>query len=942
MATFFSNLQLCPSPTLEALRHESERNEKSSSSRDGSGGSVLQNCPFTGANESLLFSPPPEEKEKNESHLCATEYEHQLVPPECNGDKDHSFDRHGGFPDNPHLSEELGPNHAPTADLRTWQESTENKSEPNVDLGGVEQSLRPSSELLQESGTRSSPEKNDGFLVPATKSLLVPSPSGSRENEGASASPLAVTTHSAFNAAPQPEHLKNCLIDQHMGQQVAPTHCLHGLSQSGIHDLEKNTSVSSESVAGKDGDVFGSPDGAYDVGSVFQHSPSNTIAEMPKIICYPPLDGNELERSGLESWFGCGFMISQGISHSLGMPHPSVDGECDPHLYSTASQVYPSLPSPINDNKDHNPELLQSLRTHQLPTVQCDTAVAQSDKAKPPCINLQALLKRSQEYRRHQRMLRSKGKSCEVQKSGELTRAKTDEQSLPDNRSNELLHKSTEATNEGKHNEKESTFIPAEEIKHFWEKHKTTESQFLCNLTSSKSENAHVQEDGGNKEISTIPAETTIENDPVNVSQGVPVKPQQTSSSPHQHREGSRKYRMTRAATFSQSPVYWKSESTKSIRQSEASGLRKDADDNRFNKEQQVHEATFDHQAGSTPSLCTVNHMIVGEIPNHAPITSEHIDLIESSLCGLKAQILDLESTLINNLEDHSPTESDMHSDKQHVQLFQSDCAYLGDELSHSVTATDAKCLRRQLLKEMSSAEENPGPEPSNGHDDTLPIRREGPQVVTSGEHRLFQTLNTEETMLNLAYEEEPLPGKGVPHKAQQGQIPEAFQNISPETQVSSNFAHRSNRPEDENEATVGCQYCGQPSHLWLLQGSGSELGSKDHPRLENHLTPEKGGEFQGGVWRIKRRLLTRTKNETDRNSSDDGRGQGSALSGKTWTFTGQRCQKCGQKQCKYEVSCYFCVQGLIHIIKVEKNHQLKNQTLHTHRLGSRSRVEKL
>lgn len=885
LATFFSNL-LCQAPILEGLLHESESDESG-------GGSVLENSPSTGAKEMFLFSPPPEEKAK--SHLCSTEYEHQLVSPGSNHGKDHSFDRNGGFSGNPDLSAVLSTNRALTADLHTQQESTENESEPNVDLGGVEQSLRTFSELLQERGTRSSIEKDDAFLVPVTESLLVPSPSGSKENERASAPPLAVTTHRAFYAEPQPELQKTC-------QQVSPTNCLHTLShQSAIHDLE-NTSVSSGSVAGKDRPMFGFPDGAHDVGSVFQHSPSNTIAKMPKIICYPPLDGDELERSGLEPWFGYGFIISKGISHSLGMVEPSVDGECDPQLYSTSSNVHPSLPSAINYSKDHNPELLQSLRTHQLATIQRDTAVTQSDKAKPQCINLQALLKRSQEYRRHQQMLRSKGKTREVQeKTRELTRARTDEK-----KNNELLHRRNETTKEGKAN-----FIPAEETQTFWEKYKMTESQFLCDLTSSKSENSYAQGDGSDEEISKIQEETSIENVPVNISQKVLVKPKQSSSSPQQHRKGSRKYRMTRAATFSQSPVSWKS--AKSIRQNEDSGLRKDADDNRFNKEQQVHKATS--EAGSTPSFSTVNHLIVGEIPNRPATSSEHIDLIESSLCGLKAQILDLESTLLENLEDHSSTEAGMHSDEQHVQVFQSDCAHLWDGLSHGVTNIDAKCPRRQLLKEMSSAEENPGPEPSEGRDDPLPIRRKGPQGVKSGEQGLVQTLNSEEEMLNVAYEEEQLTCKDVPHEAQQDQILEVFQNISPETEVSSDFSVFAHQPGEENEASVGCQDCSQPSDLWFLQGPGSELASEGRPSLENHLTPERGDEFQGGFWRIKRRLLTHTETETDRNSSDDGGGQGSALrrppSGKTWTFTTHACQKCGQKQCKCEVSC------LINIIKV-------------------------
>lgn len=367
---------------------------------------------------------------------------------------------------------------------------------------------------------------------------------------------------------------------------------------------------------------------------------------------------------------------------------------------------------------------------------------------------------------------------------------------------------------------------------------------------------------------------------------------------------------MTRAATFSQSPGFWNSESSGSIRQCEDSGPRRDADDDRFNREHQVNGATLD-QAGSSPRLCAGSHVIVGELPNHPTTSSEHIDLIESSLWDLKAQILDLESTLgaPESLEDSSQTESDVHSDQQHVQVFQSDCAYSGDGLSHSVTSTDAKGLR-QLLKDMDSEGEEPRPEPSHGRDDApLLIRRRAPQVVESGEHGLIQTLNTEEAILNVVHEEEPLTGEGVPHEAQQNRIPEASQNISPEKEVSwkfSEISHPNSQPEEENKAAAACPSCGQPPEQWLPQGSGSQLASKGHPGLENHLTPERGDEFQGGFWRLKGKLLTHTKKEADANSCDGGRGQESALTRSlrdtTWTLMGQGCQKCGQKQCKYEV----------------------------------------
>lgn len=637
--------------------------------------------------------------------------------------------------------------------------------------------------------------------------LLVPSPSGGKkEKDGASAPPLTVTPRSAFFAAPQPEHQKSCLINQHTGQQVTPT---HGLSiQPSIHDLEKPTGVSCGSVAGKDGRLFGPPDGAYDAGSVFQHSPSNTVAKMPKIICYPPLDGDELEGSGLESWFGRGFIISQGVSHSLGTPDASADEDGGPHLHGAASTLSPSFPSVINYKKDHSP-----------------------DKAKPVCVNLQALLRRSQEYRRHQQMLRSKGKASQV---WEKTRAQGDEQSRSDKKNHEPRHKRAETANEGPPNEKKSTFIPAEETRRFWEKYKMTEGQFLC-----ESESTPGQGDGGDRGRGRIQEETATENHPGNDA----VKPKQGSSSPRQRRKGSRKLRMTTAATFSQSPVYREREI----------GRDEDSDANRFNAEQRASEAAFEHQAGSTASVCALDP--ADPQPERPASSSEQIDLIESSLCGLKAQLLDLESTLKENLQGHSPTGSDTQEDEQH-----------------------------------------------------------GGQAVEPGQHGLVRTFNTQEARLNVAYEEEPLPGQ-----ARQDQIPEVFQNISPKTAVFSQFSvlvHASNQPEEENEAPVGCQYRGHPSDLWFLRGSGSELASEGHPSLENQLTPERGDEFQGGFGRIKRRPA---KNETDRNSSDDGRGQGSALrlspSGKTWTFTGQGCHKCGQNQRKYEVRCYFCAQALLNVL---------------------------
>lgn len=824
----FPYVQLCRAPTPEGLRHESETDETSPPSHDSGGGSVLGDGPFTGTNEHLLFSSPPEDKENDESRLSAAECEHHLFSPACGRDKDHNFDRHGGSTDNPDFSEALSTNHSPAADLHTGQEPTENKSEQNVDLGEVQRPLRPFSELLQEGE-----EKNDGFLLPATNSLLALE---SKEHYGASVPPLEATTHSALCAPPQPEYQEKCLINQQMSD------CCHG-HQSAVWDhLENTTSVS----RGSEGQEFGSSEGADDVGSVIQHSPSTTVAKTPNIICYPPLDGGELERSGLESWFGCGFVISKGVSHSLVMPDPLADGKCDPRLYSAESKGDPPLASVINYNKDPNPE---TLTAPPSPTVQPAPAVTPADRAKPQCINLQALLKRSQEYRQHQKMLRSKGKNREVQeKTREPGRA---------------LHRRPETTDEGKPKEKKGAFIPGAETKEFWEKRKLTETQFLCNLTSSKSEN---REDGHAQEIGGNPEGTAIKNDTASVSQEVAMRPKHTSPSPQRRPKGSKKYHMTRAATFSHGPDYRRSGSTKGSRRLEES---------RLGNKEQVNKAPFDHRDGSTPALRAVDPVTVVALPNHPATSSQHIDLIESSLCGLKAQILDLESTLKENLEDRSPDDSDVNLEREYMKgsqrarVFQSDCASGPDGPSHGVTNSDPKCLRRQLLKEMIDAEENPGPEASDGEEDPLVIGRKGPQLVNSDK-------DPEEAVQSQAHGEEAQE-KEAPHDAQQGQISEVSLNVSSETEVSAPFlvlCHTGDHPE-EDEATVGC-HGGRP---------------KGHPGLELRFTPETGEEFEGRVPAL-------------------------ALSpgGTTWISGGQGYQKCGQvlaKQCKYEVSCDSCREEL-------------------------------
>ncbi|XP_070782594.1 centriolar coiled-coil protein of 110 kDa [Enoplosus armatus] len=201
---------------------------------------------------------------------------------------------------------------------------------------------------------------------------------------------------------------------------------------------------------------------------------------------------------------------------------------------------------------------------------------------------------------------------------------------------------------------------------------------------------------------------------------------------------------------------------------------------------------------------------------NEKTKSSQHIDQLEYNLSSLKVLISDLESTLTENLESHSQTESNTQSEfsfetikqiknEQHMQLCQSDSDYVEDKLRDD-DSNDAEQdqryrerPRRRSLDNFKNKHEDTGSEPSISDTDDVPLTAQSYDVDA-------------------------------------------------------------------------------PSGLWLLEGSGSDLGSKGGLVQEKHLTPESGGEGQGGVSKVKRRLLMHMTEETQDGSADFSGGAGSAV----------------------------------------------------------------
>lgn len=841
-------------------------------------------------------------------------------------------------------------------------------------------------ELLQESenntqvslshDTCSGPVVQSNSFV-GTKDSFSP-PTVRKVEDGVSLPPLTSTTCSAFfasNVTPQQSFHDGCLNDQFDSQQESQPNSFNGASH---HSLSSGY-VTYDNVENATTSVrINTSEGVFNTGGFFLHNTSNTIAKMPDIISHPPIDGEELERSGLELSLCSNLIDVKDIcctsfqEDSVTCDRLSAEKPESSHLDSVEHEDNIPFNAIVDSDKDEivnrnegsvpllekrcfsdNPS--QALSTHHCPTAELhiqhdsseaepgDTQIDEVDSQpseEPYRLSLQALLKKSQEYRRRQRMLRNQAKNTKIQeRTQEQPRARAEEQSLSDKENDEFPYKGTVTAEGKKTKERKGTFIQSVETspKKSWES-EMIENEFTGKKMNGKSESAHLTEDVNTKELTSV-EETTLKNNKLNSSQEVITKPkpisaftqQQPTSAgtsplqdafhvttcPTAFYKGVGKYHTVPAPTFCRSPVHCKTKG--SLKDSKVVDEGAETSEGKFvfctglNKDQEVEDANVGHQNSHTVVPSIVHLTVEGDVTSALAKSSQHIDQLESNLSSLKLLISDLETTVKGNLDSHSQTGSNAQSElsfkganvseqiehDQHKQLGQNDGDYWEDKQKDDddddVERKDGELPRRQSFNNCKNMLEHSGSEPSTSDTDDVPltVQEKEAETVNFSELRLIKTLATKKEKGNTAgkegltkgYTQQHPPAKSVFSVAQRMCIPDAFRNFPPETTVpcdasalsdaSKHLVERRIEMAAEGHNSINSPSLNQsydvnrPSGLWFLEGSGSDLGLQGRLVQEQHLTPESEGEGQGGISKVKRRLLMHMTEEIQERSTD-------------------------------------------------------------------------
>ncbi|KAM7418739.1 hypothetical protein PAMA_016047 [Pampus argenteus] len=842
-------------------------------------------------------------------------------------------------------------------------------------------------ELLQESeiNTKSSYSHNtsggshSNVSIETKDNLLLSSPTARKGEDGFSLPPLSSTT-----VTPQQSYPEGCLIDQHDSQEPSQPCSLNGASHQSVssgyvtyENVENTTSVSEKIYPGRENHGFSSTERADDKGGFFLHNTSNTIAKMPDIISHPPIDGEELERSGVESSFCNDFIAVKDICCSSlqqdsvicdYLPeeksensHPD-NTESEDDLFSTAvldldkdgnldRSEFP-VSSLDNSGFSDNPELSQTSNTLHCPTelhIQYNSGETEpgDDRAdetdskpyeEPYRLSLQALLKKSQEYRRRQRMLRNQARNTKIQERAQ-EQPRIEEQSLSDKENDEFPYKRTVPTEEKKTKEKRGTFIPSVEtsLKKSWENERLNGSELTEKRVNCKLESTHLTGDGNTKEMTCVEEETTLMNNKLTISQEAFFQKQPVSSetspvqasfnSTSEKSVGLGKFYTIPAMNFCRSPVHSRGKGIVENGEAETS-KGKILVNTTLNEDCKVEEeVNLGHQNRQSTVVCQV---VDGDVTSVLAKSSQHIDQLESNLSSLKFLISDLESTLTENLENHIQAENNHHSDDcfegithteqtkddKHMQLSPTDCDYWENKQRDDGDNSDAEqdqvyreWPRRQLFNNCKNIHKDSGPEPSISDTGDIPLiqQHERKDVVKLPELRLVKTLTTERKKEKAGgkegltkscpqqqgvYRKQQPKAKCILSVAQRMRIPDVFRNAPSETPVPRNVSvllDTSNHPaekrndlaaeghESNHSLSLNQSYdVDTPSGLWLVKGSGSDSGSEGRRVQEKNLTPESGDEGQGEISKVKRRLLMHLTEDSLDRSADTSRGAGS------------------------------------------------------------------
>ncbi|CAL8330444.1 unnamed protein product [Lota lota] len=311
--------------------------------------------------------------------------------------------------------------------------------------------------------------------------------------------PLTSTTYSEMSQHPkQPQHYQaDCFFDEneeslHSNPIIDPSVDISQQSQSSgyvtYENAENATSVFGRVESARESCMEG---GKY-FGGFFLCNPSNTTTKMPDIISYPPIDGEKLERSAIESSIDdcliANDMLTEvcstdsdhkqsvicSLSAESGPPdedlvtcrllgtaqetmheikHPSAQCDTFGHDENASGKDCPVPTMEVGTESFQSSITNHNTTTTNRPQVQgssqegdpADTLNHDTDTKpfeEPYRLSLQALLKKSQEYRQQQRMLRNQARNSRVilERAQEQHR----DESLSDKENEEIPHKDTE------------------------------------------------------------------------------------------------------------------------------------------------------------------------------------------------------------------------------------------------------------------------------------------------------------------------------------------------------------------------------------------------------------------------------------------------------------------------------------------------------------------
>ncbi|XP_032420055.1 uncharacterized protein cp110 [Xiphophorus hellerii] len=768
-----------------------------------------------------------------------------------------------------------------------------------------------------------------------TRESLSPGPAGKLKN-GIAQPPKISTTYSAFLPSSMPplqsfqeEYLTERLDSQQGLQPCSFNTASHQSLSSGYITCENQENATADSV--RTIDVWTTEETNNNSG-FFLHSTSNTIAKMPDIISHPPIDGEELERTGLESFFCTNIMGPKDLCSTsfhinsqrcdplraeqpeFSRPHSrnkEVDipftAQLNPARNSSTETNDGSLASSEKNSLSDNADLQRSLNLTEVVHVQkppsnakaepadieIDVADLKQPKESRP-LSLQALLKKSQEYRRRQRMLRNQAKNTKMHQDRiqEKPKGRAEEPSLSDKENEELHHKGAVTVEGKKTKEGRGTLI--------WSEKPSPQKPWKTNRIECEG----VTEDGKAMERLSIEEETFLKNK-LNSSQEVIATPKQVSVLIQQQQSlmktsliqgafyeppclpsfhgGVEKYRSVPIPSFCLSPVPCKNKTDNAARTPEP----KSDSSSDFN-EVRVKDINLDCQQ-STTEVPSGNVIVGDDATSVFAKGSLHIDQLESNLCSLKVLFSDLEFTVKENLDDRREpdcsvqNDENLESSKDYEQIENagpddSSCC-LEDTQDAAADDDDDNEVddswQRQSFIQFKNMDKDVGPNPRSSLRDVS--LQNGSEMIKLGQHSQVRA-SIKENRNEMSPEgggngntqrgvskTEQLPSKNTMSVAQQMRIPSIFRNVACKYVSAAHLSHLKERVGNISAGSEGpapsqslnrSYDVDTPSDLWLQEGSGSDLGSQCSYSQTKGLTPESGVEDQSGVSKVKRRLL--------------------------------------------------------------------------------------